>query len=95
MIGFFRTKMRPQMPDTRSHTERTRDHFTGMEVRLQNRIDNLKDTIKRATDDLNESEAILRSVMAAQHSLDAHIGALLNAQEVEIELALADLSVKD
>lgn len=91
-MSFFQKRTRVQI-DTRSHTERTRDHYMGMEVKLQNRIASLQDTIKSATADLEESEAILHSVHAAQEALDKHITKLIDMHEAQIEAALADFSV--
>lgn len=94
-MSFFKKRTRVQQPDKRSHTERTRDLYTGMEVQLQNRIDMLKDTISRAQDDLRESEAILASVHAAQKSLETFIEYQIDHYEEQIALSVTDLRVDE
>lgn len=87
----FKKRTRVQV-DERTQSEITRQHYMGMEVQLQNRIDSLKDAIATAQLDLHESEAILASVHAAQKSLAVFMQRIIEHFDDEVTLAVEDLT---
>lgn len=94
-MSFFRKRTRVQQTDTRGHLSKTQDHYFGMEVRVQGRIDELKDIIAKAQHELHECEGVLASVQAAQEKLRTFIEATLDHYEEQISLSVADLRIDE
>ena len=93
-MSFFKQRTRVQQ-DTRGHLFRTQDHYNGMEVRVQGRIDELKDVIANAEHELRECEGVLASVQAAQDKLHTFIEATIDHYERQIALSVDDLRVDE
>lgn len=94
-MSFFKRRTRVQQPDTRGHLFRAQDHYNGMEVRVQRRIDELKDIIAKAEHELRECEGVLASVQAAQTKLHTFIEATIDHYEEQIALSVADLRIDE